>query len=78
MVPPYPLFGHPILWRARIAALTGESDSAVSLLRNAISEGLFPLDVTQGFGYAMWLHRDIDFEGLRSYQPFTEILASSQ
>ena len=75
---PYPLFGHPTLWRARIAALTGEPDSAVSLLRKAISEGLSPLDVTQGFGYAMWLHRDIDFEGLRSYRPFTEILASNQ
>jgi tetratricopeptide (TPR) repeat protein/TolB-like protein len=78
MARPYSLFGHPILWRARIAALTGESDSAVSLLRKAISEGLFPIDVTQGFGYAMWLHRDIDFEGLRSYRPFTDVLASSQ
>jgi hypothetical protein len=36
------------------------------------------LDVTQGFGYAMWLHRDIDFEGLRDYRPFTDMLASSQ
>jgi serine/threonine protein kinase/tetratricopeptide (TPR) repeat protein len=77
-VRPYPLFGHPTLWRARIAALTGEPDSAVSLLRKAISEGLSPLDVTQGFGYAMWLHRDIDFEGLRDYRPFTDMLASSQ
>jgi serine/threonine protein kinase/tetratricopeptide (TPR) repeat protein len=78
MVPPYPLFGHPTLWLARIAALTGESDSAVSLLRKSISEGVFPMDLTQGFGYAMWLHRDIDFEGLRGYRPFTDILATNK
>ena len=78
MVPPYPLFGHPTLWLARIAALMGESDSAVSLLRKSISEGVFPMDLTQGFGYAMWLHRDIDFEGLRGYRPFTDILATDE
>jgi hypothetical protein len=36
------------------------------------------MDLTQGFGYAMWLHRDIDFEGLRGYRPFTDILATEK
>lgn len=71
---PYPLLGHPTLWRARIAALVGDPDQAVTLLRQAISEGLLPLDVAQGLGYAMWLHRDIDFEALRDYPPFEAIL----
>ena len=71
---PYPLLGYPTLWRARIAALVGDPDQAVTLLRQAISEGLLPLDVAQGLGYAMWLHRDIDFEALRDYPPFQAIL----
>jgi tetratricopeptide (TPR) repeat protein len=71
---PYPLLGHPTLWRAKIAALVGDYDRAVTLLRQAISEGLMPLDVAQGFGYAMWLHRDTDFEKLRNYPPFQAIM----
>jgi tetratricopeptide (TPR) repeat protein len=71
---PYPLLGHPTLWRARITALIGDREQAVTLLRQAISEGLMPLDVAQGLGYPMWLHRDIDFEALRNYLPFQAIL----
>jgi tetratricopeptide (TPR) repeat protein len=69
------LFGQPTLWRARIAALLGDHDLAVDLLREAISQGLMPLDLAQGLGYAMWLHRDIDFESLRSYPQFQSLIA---
>ncbi len=68
------LFGHPTLWRAKIAALLGDRDRAVGLLRDAISQGLMPLDLTQGLGYAMWLHSDIDFESLRDYPPFENLM----
>jgi hypothetical protein len=73
-VRPYPLFGQPTLWRARIAAVLGERDEAVGLVREAITQGLFPLDVAQGFGYAMWLHCDTDFDLLRDYTPFKAVL----
>jgi serine/threonine protein kinase/tetratricopeptide (TPR) repeat protein len=64
----------PTLWQARIHALLGNREAAVSLLRDAISHGLMPLDMTQGLGYAMWLHRDVDFESLLKYQPYLELL----
>ncbi len=70
---PY-LFGHSTLWRAKIAALLGDREGAVVFLREAISQGLMPLDLAQGLGYTMWLHRDIDFESLRDYLPFQELL----
>jgi thioredoxin-like negative regulator of GroEL len=72
------LFGQPTLWRARILALLGERDSAVGLLRDAISQGLMPLDLTQGLGYPMLLHRDMDFESLREYQPYLNLIRSTK
>jgi len=75
---PYPLFGQPTLWRARIATVLGERDEAVSLVREAIGQGLLPLDVAQGFGYATWLHRDTDFEVLRDYPPFRALLEARE
>jgi serine/threonine-protein kinase len=70
-------FGQPTLWRAKIAVLLGDRDGAVGLLREAISQGLMPLDLTQGLGYPMLLHRDTDFESLREYQPFLDIFRST-
>lgn len=61
---PYPR-GRPTLWRARIAAQLGEGDEAVMLLRQAISEGQ---------GYGLWLHTDIDLEPLRSHRAFRAML----
>jgi hypothetical protein len=26
------------------------------------------------FGYSVWVHRDIDFESLRDYPPFQELM----
>lgn len=68
------LFGHPTLWRAKIAALLEDRDRAVGLLRDAISQGLMPLDLTHGLGYTMWLHRDLEFESLRDYPPFQNLM----
>jgi hypothetical protein len=70
---PY-LFGYPTFWRAKIAALLGERERTVALLREAISQGLMPGDLAQGLGYPMLLHRDIDFESMRDYPPFQELL----
>ena len=61
---PY-VFGGPTRWRARIAALLGQQQEAVSLLTQSYEEGT-------GFGTAL-LH-DIDFESLRGYPPFDRFI----
>jgi predicted Zn-dependent protease len=50
--------------RARIAALLGEQQRAVDLLRDAITEG-FPINLN--------IHDNPDFEALRVYGPFVEL-----
>jgi len=69
--PPFS-FGRSPYWRARIAALLGDRDHAVALLREAIARGIScavrcgpPIEDC---------HRDIDFESLRGYVPFDELL----
>lgn len=61
---PY-LLGQNTIWRARIAALLGDRDQAVALLRDAYAEG-----------YSWWLelHYDIDFESLRDHAAFQELI----
>jgi tetratricopeptide (TPR) repeat protein len=59
------LNGTNTYWRACVAALLGDKDEAVALLQRAFSEGL---------GYGIWIHRDIDFESLRDYPPFQELM----
>jgi tetratricopeptide (TPR) repeat protein/tRNA A-37 threonylcarbamoyl transferase component Bud32/TolB-like protein len=61
---PY-LWGSHTLRRARIAAVLGDRDSAVELLRLAFS---------QGRSYSISLHRDIDLESLRDYPSFQEFM----
>ncbi len=51
--------------RARIAAVLEDRDDAMDLLRRAIDQGVYD---------AYGLHRDIDFESLRDYPPFQELL----
>jgi tetratricopeptide (TPR) repeat protein/TolB-like protein len=57
--------GQHTLWRARIAALLGDKDGAVALLRQAFAEGV---------AYGIWLHVDMDLESLRDYKPFQELV----
>jgi tetratricopeptide (TPR) repeat protein/TolB-like protein len=59
------LGGQNTLWRARIAAVLGDKDGAVTLLRQAFAEG-----ASQGFP----IHADMDLESLRDYRPFRELV----
>jgi serine/threonine protein kinase/tetratricopeptide (TPR) repeat protein len=59
------LFGDHTYWRACIAALLGEKERAVALLKESFS---------QGRRYGVYLHRDINLEPLWDYPPFMEIL----
>ena len=52
-------------WRAHIAALLGRREQAVGLLQDAFQQGLI---------YSPELHTVIDFESLRNYPPYTELL----
>jgi tetratricopeptide (TPR) repeat protein len=60
-------FGLASVYRARIAAVLGDRDGAVNRLREAFS---------QGQSYDLWLHRTADFEGIRGYGPFKELVKS--
>jgi hypothetical protein len=57
--------GSNTYWRARIAALLGEREQAVALLRAAYAEG-----------QKWWLplHFEPDFDSLRDHHPFHELL----
>lgn len=59
-------FGYSTLDRARIAAILGDSTSALALLQQALREGK---------EYDLWLHRDPDFASLRQNPTFRTILA---
>jgi hypothetical protein len=61
---PY-MLGANTLWRARIAALLGDADGAVDLLRDAFAQGRTD-----------WiaLHTDPDLTSLRGHQRFRELL----
>jgi tetratricopeptide (TPR) repeat protein len=61
---PY-LRGANTAWRARIAAVLGERERAVSLLSAAFGEGTT---------FGTWLHTDPDLESLRDYRPFQALM----
>jgi len=61
---PY-LFGINTLWQAGIAAMLGERDEAVRLLRRAFDERVY---------HGLWTHRDIYLESLRGYEPFEVLM----
>ena len=61
---PY-LFGMNTYGRACIAAVLGDRQGAVNLLRESIAEGR---------PYTMGIHREIDFESLWDFAPFRELL----
>jgi len=60
---PY-LFGNPTYWRARIAALLGDKEGAVNLLRQATKKG---------FAYSN-IHPTEDFESLADYPPYVQLM----
>jgi tetratricopeptide (TPR) repeat protein len=60
---PY-LFGNPSYWRARIAALLGDKEGAVSLLRQAIKQGYAYLNIDP----------TEDFESLADYPPYVQLM----
>jgi len=59
------LYGRHTMWRARIHALLGEREVAVSLIREALR---------QGYPHAHSLHTDVALEPLREFPPFQELL----
>ena len=61
---PY-LFGLPAAYRARLAAIRGDSAAAVAALEQAFGEAL---------PYQLWLHRDVDLMPLRGYAPFERLV----
>jgi serine/threonine protein kinase/tetratricopeptide (TPR) repeat protein len=61
---PY-LFGKHTYYRACIAAILGEKDQAMTLLKDSF---------LQGYTYGIYLHRDFDFEALWDYPPYIEFL----
>ena len=69
--PPYS-FGRSPYWRARIAALLGDRDGAVALLQQALAQGIA---CTYHLGSPTEdCHREMDFESLRGYSPYDELL----
>jgi serine/threonine protein kinase/tetratricopeptide (TPR) repeat protein len=59
------LGGHHTYYRACIAAILGDKDQAVNLLKE---------NFLKGFGYSTDFHSDFDFESLWDYPPFIEFL----
>jgi tetratricopeptide (TPR) repeat protein len=53
------------LLRAQIAAVLGDKQAAMDLLRDAAA---------QGYPYSLTLHQNVDFESLRGYAPFDEFM----
>jgi serine/threonine protein kinase/tetratricopeptide (TPR) repeat protein len=59
------LFGSHLYWCACIAAVLGEQQRAVNLLREALG---------QGYSYGIYVLLDMDFESLRNYPPYIELM----
>jgi tetratricopeptide (TPR) repeat protein len=59
------LFGANTYQRARIAAILGEKGHAVELLGQAFAEGM---------SFALGIHKDSAFEGMRDSPPFQDLL----
>lgn len=60
-----PQFGGDAYRQARIAALLGDRERAIALLREAVA---------RGWAYDVWFHREMDLESLRGYPPFEEFI----
>jgi serine/threonine protein kinase/tetratricopeptide (TPR) repeat protein len=58
-------FGAQTYWRARIAAILGMKEEAVELLRQSFSQGQY---------YSVFIIQEADFEPLRDFAPFKELM----
>jgi tetratricopeptide (TPR) repeat protein len=59
------LFGSHLYWCGCIAAVLGEQQRAVNLLREALG---------QGYSYGIYVLLDMDFESLRNFPPYIELM----
>ncbi|MCB2222014.1 MAG: hypothetical protein KQI35_16630 [Bacteroidetes bacterium] len=60
--------GLNIFWRARIAAILGQNDQAVALLQDTFAKGF------HNWYYDIPYYEIMDFENLRDYEPFRELI----
>ncbi len=65
ITPPY-IRGANKLWQARIAAMLGERETAVRLLRDAFDDGQYRTLAIIDY--------DMDLDSLRDYQPFIDLI----
>jgi serine/threonine protein kinase/tetratricopeptide (TPR) repeat protein len=63
------LYGRHTGWRASIAALLGEKELAVRLLKEALAQG-----ASCYLPYSFGIHPNMDFEPLYNYPPFQELM----
>ncbi len=56
----------PMFWRAQVAAVLGDRDRAVTLLREALTRGRIPA--------GSLLHHNLSFTSLRGYGPFEDLV----
>jgi hypothetical protein len=64
-------FGRSSYWQSRIAAVLGDREAAVALLREALRLGFRGPRST---GYPIVVHREPDFATLRGFPPFDELM----
>jgi tetratricopeptide (TPR) repeat protein len=59
------MFGENLMNAACIASVRGERERAVALFREALA---------RGYSWGIWIHCEPDFESLRDFPPFQELL----
>jgi hypothetical protein len=57
--------GRKTIWRARIASLLGDKQDAYEFLKESLKQGLY---------YNYRFLREMDFEPLRDFKPFQELM----
>jgi hypothetical protein len=68
------LYGIDALWQAQIAAILGDKDGAVALLRESVARGYGWSKERETYGYGFLYPHLMDLEALRGYPPFEELV----